>query len=193
MPNFADLPNELLIKIFRYDVQHHSLEYGNEPGNYLNSILDRKFGRKIYAAAKEAFWQSYVAKTTIKIGEITELDEEAETSRCSPDVDIHEYSGVTMVQQCRNLKVYLLVSVHLSKADYAGYYKEKIVEFVKEVKNIQAIEICMVIRDESIREKAKQLAKEVVQELRGGMDKNIKGVVTDFDMPTREVTMRSAP
>jgi hypothetical protein len=193
MPNLAGFPNELLIKIFEYDVRHYRLDYGTGTGNYLNTVLDRKVGRKIYAAAKEAFWQSYVALTTVTIGELRELDDETEAWRCSPGIYIQENSGATMVQQCRNLKLYLAVSAHLNKSDYAQNYKDRLIGYLKESRNVQGIEMSLVYLEETVRDKARQLAEEVLQELRGMMNKNIKGVVTEFEMPTREVTMRSMP
>ena len=198
MASFPELPNELLIQILAHNLPNddRARTYEDDEPDYIKYarfISSSAISRRIYAAAKEAFWQPYVAELMVGLFAKGRNTARANDERCIPDVDFGEDSGGTMIQRCRQLKIHLMVYPHLRKAHFAEYCKRTMVEYLKQLENLQTVEVVVVIRDGSIRDEACKFAKTVLEELCGAMGKQIKGVITVVEPMVREPSMRSRP
>ena len=198
MAVFGELPNELLIQILAHNLPNDgpAQSYGDyEPDyiKYAQFISSSAFNRRIYAAAKEAFWQPYVAKLMVGLFAKGRYTARPNDERCIPDVDFGEDSGATMIQRCRQLKIHLMVYPHIHKAHFVKHCKQAIVEYLKKLEDLQKVDVDVVIRDGSIRDEACAFAETVLEELRGIMGKQIKGVIAVVEPTAQEPSMRNRP
>jgi hypothetical protein len=183
----TDLPQELLVKIFIYDVQHHRKRVRrNEPyidavGEYLHSLSIRKV-KGIYAAAKEAFWKTHAADVFFyQLG-----------TPGGPRLRVGETCSSEMTKRSRRLYLFVVVESSLDDAGKGQHNKQGLLAFLKGLEFVTQVNATLLwYRDSAADESDVLLLKGVLKQLELDVGRNIKHSVVGEDFRRRDMPMRS--